>query len=180
MPQFNLNGHWSVQSAGLDNLVVSHPTAPYTVELNSTAEYVLVVEKLGADGVHSGQVFPIVRFNDGSGQWEVFVTENARPCNGYSPLLLEGARKSAQNPQGNITTDGLPLTLIGTGYSNSARIQGLLLTGVCIVANGVDIPVKAGAMNPRWVTLYEFSRNSTDMMVKSVLFDFLMQVVKVG
>ena len=180
MVKFSLDGNWEVESTGSNHLSITNPAAPYSVELNTGGEYpyVTIVEKFGIEYHHcSCRCFAVVRNNNGV--WEVFVTDNARVGNNYATPLTEGARRSESNTHPSISTDGLPVTILGEALTNSARIQGRVITGVCEVQNGTSMATSPHAQNPRWISFLEFSKTSTDMTVKSVLFDFLMQMIKI-
>jgi hypothetical protein len=180
MVKFSLDGNWEVESTGSNHLSVTNPAAPYSVEMNTKGEYpyVTIVEKFGEEFHCSCRCFAVIRNNHGV--WEVFVTDNPRVGNNYATPLTEGARRSESNTHPFISTDGLPVTILGEALTNSARIQGKVITGVCEVQNGASISTSPYAQNPRWISFFEFSKTSTDMTVKSVLFDFLMQIAKIS
>jgi hypothetical protein len=83
--------------------------------------------------------------------------------------LLEGARTSVSNQDPFLTSAGLPITYFeGHTYSNSARISGKIRTGVA-EASGLDFALPPGA---EWIT-WEQMAQTTDMMTKAVLFQFM-------
>jgi hypothetical protein len=129
----------------------------------------ILVEAVGADGI-AGRVIPIVRKSE-DGEWQVAVSFNERPANNYTQPLMEGSRASASNTDPLLSSHGHPIRQFGNNFSNSARIQGTILFGV-VDATDLDFELPASG---QWVTFRDFSKQSTDCMVKACLFDLILQ-----
>lgn len=113
-----------------------------------------------------GAVLPIIRQQDG--EWEVLITQNKRIGKDGPELLYEACRSSVSNSNPFMGAADKPITELGFGRCNSARIIGTIRCGV-IDVSGSDYKHPDGS----WVTFSQFARYSQDMMAQAVLFRFL-------
>ncbi len=129
-----------------------------------------VYEKAGTDGI-TGSVIAIVRQH--AGIWQVAACRNQRPCDNYAVEHLEGARHSASNTTPNLAVDHSTVQhFAGHNHVNSARIADKTAIGI-VNATGCESFVLP--KNADWYSFSEFFAQSTDVMTKAVLGQFIVE-----
>jgi hypothetical protein len=169
MEIYRLNGDWRIEFDP-DNAASTFRLCRegyFSVRFNPDKWGQPVLYEVERDGF-AGTVIPIVKKEGGI--WYVLATRNDRPANDYVEKLLEGARASVSNQDPFLTNSDLPVVYFdGHVYSNSARINGKIRTGIAD-ATGKDFIAPA---NAEWITWETLAEQTTDMMTMSVLFRFI-------
>jgi len=168
LEMYLLNGHWRVEIDPDDpvSTFMVHRDGYFRVKFNPDKWGQPVLYEVEKDG-YAGMVIPIIKKEDGI--WYVLATRNDRPANDYKEKLLEGARTSASNQNPFLSPADLPITYFDAPlYSNSARINGAIRTGIAD-ATGKDFTPPA---NAEWVSWDSFAE-TTDSMTMAVLFRYM-------
>ncbi len=142
----------------------------FSVEFDDSLGYIqpVVRENCDAEGI-CGSVLPLVRLADN--EWEVAVCEVKRVGANGCEMLLEAARNSVDNAK----LVHYPVTELGIGRSNSARIIGTIRCGVVDVTETGRTDYLLPP-NGQWMTFAQFARESSDMMAQAALFRFLCKI----
>lgn len=140
----------------------------FSVRFNSNKWGQPVLEEVaGADGYAGSVVAVVAKIDEG---WHVLVARVDRPADDFQNKLIEGVRQSVSNADPHLTASGLPISWhSGHGHANSARIADKLRLGVAQV-NAAEFQLPA---NAEWMSFADFFKQSTDMMTKAVLGQFM-------
>ncbi len=131
-----------------------------------------VYEKAGADGI-TGSVIAIVRKH--AGIWQVAASWNQRPCDDYLAQQLEGARHSVSNTMPTLAVDPSTVRLfVGHNHVNSARIADKTEIGIVNATGAEEFELPK---NAHWYSFAEFFAQSTDVMTKAVLGQFIVEQI---
>ena len=148
----------------------------FTVRFNTAKWGQPVLEEVRGQDDFGGKVIPVVA-DRGDGQWSVVVTRVHRPADNYTDLQIESARQSASNADPYLSVAGLPIRYFEqVGYANSARMSDRLRLGVVDVTS-LEFTLPQGA---EWISFKDFFVQSTDMMTKAVLGQFMVEVLQLA